>query len=58
VDGARIFDSTVILEYIEERWPEPAMLPLDPLARAKAPMIEEICDTQHEAANWGFGELL
>ena len=27
VDGqTRIFDSTIILEYIEERWPDPAVL--------------------------------
>lgn len=53
-----IFDSTVILEYIEERWPEPRLLPADPLARAHARMTEDVCDTQYEAVNWGFGELL
>jgi len=53
-----IFESTVILEYIEERWPEPRLLPADPLARAYARMTEEVCDTQYEAVNWGFGELL
>ena len=53
-----IFESTVILEYIEERWPEPRLLPADPLARAYARMTEEVCDTQYEAINWGFGELL
>ncbi len=59
LDGwTAIFDSTVILEYIEERWPEPRLLPTDPLARAEARMTEEVCDTQYEAVNWGFGELL
>jgi RNA polymerase-associated protein len=53
-----IFESTVILEYIEERWPEPRLLPADPLARAHARMTEEVCDTQYEAVNWGFGELV
>ena len=53
-----IFDSTVILEYIEERWPEPPLLPADKLARAQARMTEDVCDTQYEAVNWGFGELL
>ncbi len=58
-DGAEpIFESTVILEYIEERWPEPSLLPGDPLARARARMTEEMCDSQYEAINWGFGELL
>lgn len=59
IDGdLRLFESTVILEYIEERWPEPALLPRDPAVRARARMIEEICDTQYEAVNWGFGEIL
>ena len=53
-----IFDSTVILEFIEERWPTPALLPADPLARAAARITEEVCDSQYEAVNWGFGEIL
>jgi glutathione S-transferase len=57
-DQQAIFESTVILEYIEERWPEPKLLPADALARAEARMTEEVCDTQYEAVNWGFGELL
>ena len=29
IDGdARIFDSTIILEYIEDKWPTPALLPV------------------------------
>jgi RNA polymerase-associated protein len=59
VDGdTRIFESTVILEYIEERWPDPPLLPRDPAARALARMTEDVCDTQYEAVNWGFGEIL
>lgn len=59
VEGTtRIFDSTVILEYIEERWPEPPLLPREPQARAFARLTEEVCDTQYEAVNWGFGEVL
>ncbi len=53
-----IFESTVILEYVEERWPEPPLLPAGPPARARARVTEEVCDTQYEAVNWGFGELL
>ena len=53
-----IFESTVILEYIEERWPDPRLLPAEPLARAYARVTEEVCDTQYEGVNWGFGELL
>ena len=59
VDGdTRIFESTVIMEYIEERWPDPPLLPRSPAARAAARMTEDVCDTQYEAVNWGFGELL
>ena len=42
VDGVtQIFNSTVIMEYIEERWPEPPLLPRDPAARAFARITEE-----------------
>ena len=59
IDGdARIFDSTIIMEYVEERWPDPALLPRDPASRAFARMTEDVCDTQYEAVNWGFGEVL
>ncbi|MGE0624331.1 MAG: glutathione S-transferase family protein [Pseudomonadales bacterium] len=58
VDGdAHIFDSTVILEYIEDRWPEPALLPADPLERARARMLEDVMDTHFEAITWGLSEL-
>jgi glutathione S-transferase len=58
VDGdARIFDSTIIMEYLEDKHPSPALLPRDPLARAEARMIEDLCDTLYEAINWGLGEI-
>ena len=39
-DETRIFESTVIMEYIEERWPEPPLLASDPSRRAFARMTE------------------
>jgi glutathione S-transferase len=58
IDGdARIFDSTIILEYLEDKLPSPPLLPRDPVARARARMIEEVCDTLYEAINWGLSEI-
>jgi glutathione S-transferase len=53
----RIFDSTIILEYIEDRWPDPPLLPRSPEARAVARMTEDVCDTHYEAVTWGFSEV-
>lgn len=58
VNGVSVFDSSIICEYLEDRWPEPALLPHDPAGRARARMIEDVCDTQYEAINWGWGEIL
>lgn len=58
VDGhLTIFDSTIILEYIEDRFPQMPLRPTTAAARARARMIEEVCDTHYEAINWGLYEL-
>ena len=58
IDGdVQIFDSTIILEYLEDKFPSPPLLPRDPAQRAKARMIEEVCDTLYEAINWGLSEI-
>jgi glutathione S-transferase len=58
IDGAaRIFDSTIILEYLEDKYPTPHLMPADPVARADARMIEEVCDSLYEAINWGLSEI-
>jgi glutathione S-transferase len=58
IDGDfTVFDSTIILEYVEERWPAPPMLPASPQERARVRMLEEICDTYFEAINWGLAEI-
>lgn len=57
-DGdAAIFDSTIILEYIEDKWPTPPMLPKSPLERARVRLIEDVMDCHYEPINWGLGEL-
>lgn len=53
----KLFDSTVILEYIEDAFPDPPMLPDSPLARARVRMLEETMDTHFEAITWGLGEI-
>ncbi|HXV00512.1 MAG TPA: glutathione S-transferase family protein [Caulobacteraceae bacterium] len=58
IDGAAsIFDSTIILEYIEDRWPDPPLLPAGPADRARVRMIEEVMDTHFEAITWGLSEV-
>ena len=58
VDGeTRLFDSTIIVEYIEDRWPKPALRPTGPAARAQARSIEEVIDTHYEAVTWGLAEI-
>src|SRR5207249_5128207 len=58
VDGdTRVFDSTIILEYIEDRWPTPPLLPATPAERARVRMLEDVCDTYYEAINWSCFEI-
>lgn len=47
IDGDFVLnDSTVIGEYIDERWPEPALFPQDIQDRARARWIEEYADSR------------
>jgi len=58
IDGAaRVFDSTIILEYLEDAYPSPALLPAGAADRARVRMIEEVMDTHFEAINWAMGEI-
>ena len=41
-DDAPLFQSMAILEYLEEKHPEPALLPADPRARARARGLAQI----------------
>jgi glutathione S-transferase len=57
VDGdVRIFDSTILLEYIDERWPAREAAPQSPGERARVRMLEEMMDSEYEAVNWGITE--
>ena len=58
IDGdTAVFDSTIILEYIEDRWPTPPLLPATPAERARVRMLEDVCDTYYEAINWSCFEI-
>ena len=58
IDGdIKIFDSTIILEYIEDKWTEPPLLANNPADRARDRMLEEVMDTYYEPINWGLGEI-
>ncbi len=43
-DDTRVYDSTVINEYLDERYPEPRLLPEDPLERARVRALENYGD--------------
>lgn len=46
IDGdAVIYESSVINEYLEERFPEPPLLPRDPLGRARVRMLVHYFET-------------
>jgi glutathione S-transferase len=45
-DNVSISDSTVICEYLEERYPAPRLLPADLAERARARWVEEFADTR------------
>lgn len=45
-DRVTLCDSSVILQYLEERWPERPIFPADLALRAKARWLEEYADTR------------
>lgn len=58
VDGkTQIFDSSIIVQYLEDAYPEVALFPQSPAERAQSRMIEEVCDTFYDAVNWGILEV-
>jgi glutathione S-transferase len=59
IDGdVKVFESTIILEYIEDKYPDDVPLrAADAAGRAKGRIIEDVCDSQYEAINWGMGEI-
>ncbi len=54
-DRVTLADSSVICQYLEDRYPEPALYPIDVVDRAKARWLEEFADTRMgEVLIWRF----
>jgi glutathione S-transferase len=45
-----LYDSTLICEYLEDRYPTPALYPNDARLRARCRLVEDLADTQLDAA--------
>jgi glutathione S-transferase/RNA polymerase-associated protein len=57
-DGVAIFESSIILGYLEDKWPNPTILPIEPIDRARSRLVESICDSQLEAIIFGMTEFI
>ena len=49
-DGAPIYESNIINQYLEEKYPEPRLLPQDLKRRARVRIWMDYCDTRLHAA--------
>jgi glutathione S-transferase len=58
VDGAaRIFDSTIICEYLEDKYPAKPLRPASAEERARVRMLEDTLDTIYEGVTWAVFEI-
>jgi len=48
----RLYESAIINQYLDERFPEPALMPAEPLARAQARIWMDYCDSRFGTASW------
>ena len=51
VDGVRLYQSSAIIEYLEEVYPEPPLLPKDPVARARVRALAAIVGADMHPVN-------
>lgn len=49
-----IYDSTIICEFLEQVYPDPAVFPKDAFQRARMRMIEDLCDRTFDAIGFGY----
>jgi glutathione S-transferase len=58
VDGdTAIFDSTIICEYLEDKYPQKPLRPASAEERARVRMIEDQLDTIYEGVTWAVFEI-
>src|SRR3954447_15114404 len=50
-DGRVIVESSIIMEYVEETWPSPALMPRDPGRRAEVRLWLRRVDDLHDACS-------
>ena len=53
-DGQRIYESAIINEYLDERFPEPPLMPAEPLSRARVRIWMDYCDHKYLPACYGL----
>jgi glutathione S-transferase len=53
-DGRKIADSTIICEYLEQAYPQPAIFPADAYQRTRMRRIEDLCDRTFDAIGFGY----
>jgi glutathione S-transferase len=54
-DGLSIYESTIIMEYLNDRYPNPPLLPVDPGQRARARVLMHYADNPYDG---GFAALV
>jgi len=51
-NGGRIYESGIINEYLNEAFPEPPLLPSEPMVRAQARIWMDYCGSHLSPASW------
>ncbi|MET0984803.1 MAG: glutathione S-transferase family protein [Steroidobacteraceae bacterium] len=54
VDGKYLGESTTICEYLDDRYPDPPLLPSDPYDRARVRMLCRMCDLYVTSQAWNL----
>ncbi len=49
-NGTTVYESTLIMEYLNDKYPNPPLLPTDPGQRARARILMHFGDTQYDSA--------